>query len=55
VAALGTETKRQNPARVEARAAWEVKGWLGAVWIQPAKEQKGKIFAICQKWQKFCH
>jgi hypothetical protein len=28
VAALGTETKRQNPARVEARAAWEVKGWL---------------------------
>jgi hypothetical protein len=26
--ALGTEAKRQNPARIDARSAWEVEGWL---------------------------
>jgi hypothetical protein len=39
---LGTKTKRQNLALVEARVAWEVKGWLEdgvtQLWAQAIEE-----------------
>jgi hypothetical protein len=35
VAALGTEIERQIPVRVEARMAWEGKGWIVDVVTQP--------------------